>query len=63
VSFNGANSEAVTFTLKEKFKNIGSPLSLNIVGTIGYSRFTKRPQIMINDFQAMIKKQEAGFLL
>lgn len=63
VSLNGANSEATTFQLKEKFKALGSPLSLNIVGTIGYSRFSKRPQIMINDIQTVIKKQDVGFLL
>ena len=63
VSFNGANSEAVSFTLKEKFKNFGTPLNLNIVGTLGYSRFSKKPQVMINDFQSVIKQQETGFLL
>lgn len=63
VSLNGPNSEAVTFKLKEKFKNIGSPLALNIVGTLGYSKFNKRPQVMINDLQPIIKQQEAGFLL
>ena len=63
VSLNGANSEAVSFTLKEKYRNIGAPLNLNIVGTLGYSRFSKRPQVMINDFQHVIKQQESGFLL
>ena len=63
VSLNGANSEAVSFTLKEKYKNIGAPLNLNIVGTLGYSRFSKKPQVMINDFQHVIKQQESGFLL
>lgn len=63
VSMNGANSEAVTFTMREKFKNIGTPLNLNIVGTVGYSRFSKKPQIMINDFQPIIQQQDVGFLL
>ena len=63
VKFNGANSEAVSFTLKDKFKNLGTPLNLNIVGTLGYSRFSKKPQIMINDFQHVIKHQNTGFLL
>jgi single-stranded-DNA-specific exonuclease len=63
VRLHGANSEAISFTMKEKFKNLGTPLNLNIVGTLGYSRFTKKPQVMINDFQTMIKQQEAGFLL
>lgn len=63
VSLNGAHSEAVSFTMREKFKNIGTPLNLNVVGTIGYSRFSKRPQILMNDFQPVIKQQEAGFLL
>ena len=63
VSLNGANSEAVTFTMKEKFKTIGSPLNLNLVGTLGYSRFSKRPQVMINDMQPIIKQQASGFLI
>ena len=63
VSLNGAHSEAVTFALKDKFKQIGSPLNLNIVGTLGYSNFSKRPQVMINDLQPIVKQQEAGFLL
>ena len=63
VSMNGANSEAVSFSLKDKYRNLGTPLNLNIVGTIGYSRFSKRPQVMINDFQNVIKQQETGFLL
>lgn len=63
VSLNGANSEAISFTLKEKFQNFGTPLNLNIVGTVGYSTFSKKPQIMINDFQPVIEKQEVGFLL
>lgn len=64
VSLNGANSEAVTFSLKDKFKNMGTPLNLNIVGTVGYSRYSKKSQIMINDFQPVVKQQqETGFLL
>lgn len=63
VSFNGNNSEAVTFSLKEKYQAYGTPLQLNIVGTVGFSRYSKKPQIMVVDFQPMIKKQEAGFLL
>lgn len=63
VSFNGMHSEAVSFNLKEKYKHFGTPLNLNIVGTLGYSRFSKRPQIMINDFQPVIEQQEVGFLL
>jgi single-stranded-DNA-specific exonuclease len=63
VSMNGANSEAVSFALREKFKNLGTPLNLNVVGTLGYSRFSKRPQIMLNDFQPVVKKQDVGFLL
>jgi hypothetical protein len=60
---NGNNSEAISFSLKEKYQTYGTPLNLNIIGTVGYSRFSKRPQIMIVDFQPMIAKQEAGFLL
>ena len=63
VSMNGANSEATSFTLKEKFKTLGTPLNLDIIGTLGYSRFNKRPQIMINDFRNVIKQQASGFLL
>lgn len=63
VSFNGPNSEAVSFTLKEKYREIGTPLNMNIVGTLGYSRFNKRAQVMLNDFQPVIKQQEVGFLL
>lgn len=63
VALNGASSEATTFSLQEKFKNIGTPLNLNIVGTLSYSRFSKIPQIMVNDFQPVIKQQEVGFLL
>ena len=63
VSMNGNNSEAISFSLKEKYQTYGTPLNLNIIGTVGYSRFSKRPQIMIVDFQPMIAKQEAGFLL
>lgn len=63
VSMNGANSEAVSFALRDKFKNLGTPLNLNVIGTLGYSRFSKRPQVMLNDFQPVIKKQDVGFLL
>ena len=63
VSFNAAHSEAVTFSLREKFKSIGTPLNMNIIGSVGYSKFSKRPQIMLNDFQSIVKKQDAGFLL
>jgi single-stranded-DNA-specific exonuclease len=63
VALNGMSSEATTFSLQEKFKNIGTPLNLNIVGTLSYSRFSKIPQIMVNDFQPVIKQQEVGFLL
>jgi single-stranded-DNA-specific exonuclease len=63
VSLNGANSEAVTFTMKEKFKQLGTPLQMNVVGTLGYSRYNKKPQVMLNDFQAVVSKQGTGFLL
>lgn len=63
VSFNGMNSEAVTFTLKEKYRELGTPLTMNIVGTLGYSRRNERAQVMVNDFQPVIKQQEVGFLL
>lgn len=63
ISLNGANSEAISFNMKEKFRTLGNPLTLNIVGTVGYSSFSKKPQVMINDMQGIIKKQEPGFLL
>lgn len=63
VSLNGATTEAVSFSLKEKFRTSGSPLNLNVVGTIGYSRYKKKPQIMLNDFQPIIKQQSLGFLV
>lgn len=63
VSLNGPTTEAVSFSLKEKFRTNGSPLNLNVVGTIGYSRYKKKPQIMLNDFQPIIKQQSLGFLV
>ncbi|MBQ8625446.1 MAG: DHH family phosphoesterase [Agathobacter sp.] len=63
VSLNGPTTEAVSFSLKEKFRTSGSPLNLNVVGTIGYSRYKKKPQIMLNDFQPIIKQQSLGFLV
>jgi len=63
VSFNGMNSEAVSFSLREKFKTYGAPLNMNIIGTLGYSRYSKKPQVMLIDFQPVIEKQEVGFLL
>jgi single-stranded-DNA-specific exonuclease len=63
VSLNGANSEAVTFNMKDKFKAIGSPLNLNIVGTLGYSRYSKKPQVMLNDFQPVLLQQDVNYLL
>lgn len=63
VSLNGPTTEAVSFSLKDKFRTSGSPLNLNVVGTIGYSRYKKKPQIMLNDFQPIIKQQSLGFLV
>jgi single-stranded-DNA-specific exonuclease len=63
VKLNGANSEAVSFTMKEKFKEIGTPLNLNVVGTLGYSRYSKKPQVMINDFRPVIQRKDTGFLV
>jgi single-stranded-DNA-specific exonuclease len=63
VSMNGIKSKAVTFRLKDKFKMFGNPLVLNIVGTLGYSRYSRMPQVMLTDFQPIVKQQETGFLL
>lgn len=63
ISLNGQNTEAVSFTLKDKYSKLGHPLNLNIVGNIGYSRFSKKPNIMLNDFQSLIEKQDTGFLI
>ena len=63
VAFNGSKAEAVSFNLKEKYKKYGTPLQMNIVGTLGYSRYSKKTQIMLNDFQPIVQTQEGGFLI
>jgi single-stranded-DNA-specific exonuclease len=63
ISLNGTGSEAISFNLKEKYQKYGTPLNLNLVGTLGYSRYSKKPQIMINDLQPILKVQETGFLI
>lgn len=63
VSLNGVKTEAISFTLKEKYKAFKTPLQLNLVGTLGYSNYSKKPQIMLKDFQPKVEIQETGFLI
>ena len=65
VSLNGVLIEAVSFNLKEKFQEMGTPTTLNVVGTMGYSKYSKKPQIMINEMQEVVRASNGnwGYLI
>lgn len=66
ISWNGTNCEAVSFgkDLRDKYVHIGTPLKMNLIGTIGWNDYQGAPQIMVSDIQEIVSSQkQSGFLI
>ena len=51
IAFNGAIVGGSSFTVRDKFKTVGSPTSMNVIATLNWSSFDKAVQMSISDLQ------------
>ena len=64
IAWNGTVCEAVSFELKDKYACLHAPLTMNIIGTIGWNDYQGGPQIMVNDIQEIVSSTPTtGFLI
>ncbi len=53
IAFNGGAVNGVSFTVKDKFKKVGSPANMNVIATLGWSSYDKAVQMSISDLQPL----------
>lgn len=51
VSFNGKLVNGVSFSVRDKYKKVGSPANMNVIATLGWSNFDKGVQMSVSDLQ------------
>ena len=62
VAFNG-NVDAVSFTIKDKYRQMAAPSHMNLIATLGWSSYSNAVQMNISDFQPLVEKVEDGYLI
>lgn len=53
IAFNGNLVNGASFTIRDKFKKVGSPANMNVIATLGWSSYDKAVQMSISDLQAI----------
>ena len=51
IAFNGKKVNGVSFTIRDKYKMVGSPANMNVIATLGWSNFDKGVQMSVSDLQ------------
>lgn len=63
IGFNGQKVDGVSFSVKEKYMNLGSPSQMNVIANLGWNSYGKGSvQMTISDIQAFAEKSD-GFLI
>lgn len=58
VAFNGAKIDGVSFSIKEKYQEMGTPTQMNLIATLGWSSYSKAVQMNVSDIQAVICRND-----
>lgn len=56
VALSAETIEAVNFSMREKMNDVKGGMTLNLIGTLDFSSYSKKPQVIFNDFQIVAKK-------
>ena len=66
VSFNGKLVNGVSFSVRDKYKKVGSPANMNVIATLGWSNFDKGVQMSVSDLQPIAvqtSEPDDGYLI